>query len=344
MASPASDRLPRRDAYAFPDFVPHRLFRSGHAQTIAGAYVPHRRVAYRATVTVLELPDGDRTALHDDRPDDWRDGDPCIVMLHGLGGSHLSPYMVRTADKLRARGIRAFRLDLRGHGAAWDWAQRPGHAGRSEDAKAALEHVLAACPSSPVAAVGVSMGGNILLKLLGEWSDQAPSRIVQALAIAPPVDLAHCSRNLLDRTNWVYSRAFLRGLQRQIRLRRRIMPAFDQLKMPRTPETLWEFDDWVTAPLAGYGSADEYYERSSAARVADQIAVPTTILTAADDPLIPVAMFASLNRSSAVDLHVTPHGGHVGYLGVAGRDPDRRWLDWRILEWTQAGLGPPRNA
>ncbi|MFO0906122.1 MAG: alpha/beta fold hydrolase [Pirellulales bacterium] len=338
MASPARNAA-SPNPYAFPEFTPHPLLRSGHAQTIAGAYVPHRRVAYRAEVHTLQLPDGDRTALHDDRPDAWQPGDPCVVLLHGLGGSHLSPYMVRVADKFRARGVRAFRLDLRGHGVAWDWAQHPGHAGRSEDARAAIEHVLAACPDSPLTAVGVSMGGNILLKLLGEWCDQAPSRLVQALAIAPPVDLAYCSRNMLQGVNRMYSRAFLRGLQRQIRIRRRVIKALETIKLPREPESLWEFDDWVTAPLAGYRDAEEYYDRSSAARVAHQIAVPTTILTAADDPLIPVAMFERLSASRAVRVHVTARGGHVGYLGVAGRDPDRRWLDWRILDWTFAGIG-----
>lgn len=323
-------------AYEFPEFVPHPLFRSGHSQTIAGAYVPHRRVVYRAVAHTLELPDGDRTALHDDRPETWAIGDPCVLLMHGLGGSHLSPYMVRVADKLRARGIRSFRLDLRGHGLAWDWAQHPGHAGRSEDARAAVAKILELCPASTLAAVGVSMGGNILLKLLGEWGAEAPPQISHALAVAPPVDLAWCSRNMLTRANRLYTRAFLRSLQRQLRIRRRVLRSLADLALPRDPESLWEFDDWVTAPLSGFHGVEDYYARSSAARVTHRIHVPTTILTAADDPLIPVAMFSSLPRSAAVRIHVTPQGGHIGYLGVARRDPDRRWLDWRILEWIES--------
>ncbi|MFO0872179.1 MAG: alpha/beta fold hydrolase [Pirellulales bacterium] len=324
--------------YEFPEFIPHPWLRSGHAQTIAGAYVPHRRVPYSAIAHTLELPDGDRTALHDDRPAGWQEGDPCVLLLHGLGGSHLSPYMVRVADKLQRRGIRAFRLDLRGHGLGWDWARRPGHAGRSEDARAAVDFILQSCPHSPLAAVGVSMGGNILLKLLGEWSGAAPPRLRQALAIAPPIDLARCSRQMLARSHRLYTRAFLGALRRQVRLRSQVLDSLATLPLPREPANLWEFDDWITAPLAGFRDADEYYAQSSACRVSRAIQVPTTILTAADDPLIPVAMFHEIELSAAVRLRITSHGGHVGFLGIARRDPDRRWLDWRIVEWVESGL------
>jgi predicted alpha/beta-fold hydrolase len=333
---------PRRIAvpprYDFPDFVPHPLFRSGHSQTIAGAYVPHRRLVYRAQVHSLELPDGDRTALHDDCPATWSDGDQCVLLLHGLGGSHLSPYMVRVSEKLRERGTRCFRLDLRGHGLGWDWAQQPGHAGRSEDARGAITRILEMCPRSNLAAIGISMGGNILLKLLGEWGEAAPPRLTRAMTVAPPVDLERCSRNLLKRDNRIYARAFLRSLQRQLRIRRGVMKSLATLRLERPPRTLWEFDDVVTAPLSGFAGVQDYYQQCSAARVTERIAIPTTILAAADDPLIPVTIYERATFSPSVRIHITGHGGHVGYLGVANRDPDRRWLDWRILEWLQAPL------
>jgi predicted alpha/beta-fold hydrolase len=325
-------------AYEFPEFVPHPLLRSGHAQTFAGAYVPHRRVAYRAQCHTLHLPDGDRTALHDDLPEGWSDGQPCVLLLHGLGGSHLSPYMVRVSDKLRRRGVRAFRLDLRGHGAAWDWAQYPGHAGRSEDARAAIELIQRLAPRSTLSAVGISLGGNILLKLLGEWGGDAPAHLIQALIVSPPADLAHCSRNMLNEVSPLYTRAFLRSLRRQMRLRKHIMPGLAQLKLPRDPENLWEFDDWVTAPLSGFKNAVEYYEHCSSCHVAHQVQVPTTMLAAADDPIIPVGILETITLSNSTRLHITEHGGHIGFIGESGRDPDRRWLDWRILEWLDAGM------
>ncbi|HND53111.1 MAG TPA: alpha/beta fold hydrolase [Pirellulaceae bacterium] len=320
-------------SYRFPTFHPHRLLRGGHAQTIAGVYVPHRRIRYSARQVEISLPDGDRTLLHDDRPAEWKPGDRCVLLLHGLGGSHLSPHMVRIASKLNARGVRAFRLDLRGHGAAWQLARHPGHAGRSEDALAAVRQIARECPGSPLSMVGVSMGGNIVLKLLGELGDEAVDMIRQALVIAPPIDLAACSLNLLARANRVYARVFLRELQAQVKLRGSILKGSESLKIPRPPRNLWEFDDLVTAPLSGFAGAVDYYQQCSAIHRVSSIRVPTTVLSAADDPLIPSKIFDAAKWSASTHFHLTPFGGHVGFLGEAGRDPDRRWLDWRVVDW-----------
>lgn len=324
--------------YEFPEFRPLRWLSGGHAQTIAGVYAPHRRIPHTAIAHEVALPDGDRTLLHDDCPSAWQPGDPCVLLVHGLGGSHRSPYMVRIASKFQTRRIRAFRLDLRGHGAAWRLAQHPGHAGRSEDVAAALAAIDRLCPSSPIVSVGVSMGANILLKLLGERAADAPATWLGALAIAPPIDLAYCSMYLRDEAHRVYTKTFLRGLIRQVELRKPLSPALARLDIPRRMESVWEFDDRVTAPLSGFADAAEYYAQSSSAPLLDRIRIPTAILTAADDPLIPPAMFHSARVSSTVRVHITPHGGHVGYLAAAGADPDRRWLDWRAIEFVESIL------
>jgi hypothetical protein len=99
------------------------------------------------------------------------------------------------------------------------------------------------------------------------------------------------------------------------------------------PRRLREFDDLYTAPLSGFSGVREYYSRASSAPYLASIRVPTLIITAEDDPVVPVSMFERHPVSSATTLHVTHYGGHLGYVGVAGVDPDRRWLDWRIVEW-----------
>ncbi|MFM8252026.1 MAG: YheT family hydrolase [Planctomycetota bacterium] len=327
-------------SYEFPTFRPFPLFSGGHAQTIAGLYVPHQHIPYAAVTHELLLPDGDRTLLHDDCPHSWQAGDPAVLLLHGLGGNHLSPYMVRAASKLNAENRRAFRLDLRGHGTAWKLARQPGHAGRSEDARAALEKILQLCPHSPIVVVGVSMGGNILLKMLGEYGPSVPENLCGALIVSPPCDLAYCSSYLRDHSLRIYSRTFLRGLMQQFRQRQELFPELREIVLPARLSSVWEFDDLVTAPLSGFRDAQDYYDQCSSAPRLKQIHLPTAILATADDPLIPVSMFAELDFGSSVRLQVMDHGGHIGFLAASGDDPDRRWLDWRILEfvdWQVAG-------
>lgn len=321
----------------FPPFRPHPLVRGGHAQTIVGAYLPQR---LKLTSTVdhrIVMPDGDTLVMHDDAPADWQSGSRVVLLIHGLGGGHHSPYCVRLAARLNALGVRCFRLDQRGCGAGVNLARYPGHAGRSEDAAAALARIAQICPGSPVSAVGYSLGGNIILKLAGECGDNPPSGLDRVAAVCPPIDLARCSANIGQGMNWIYDRAFIRSLTRLVEARATQSPEFyAQTPLVPRPRKLLEFDDRFTAPLSGYTNACQYYAACSAAPLLERIALPTLILAAADDPLIPAALFTSATYSSAVQVHVAEGGGHLGFLARANGDADRRWLDWRLLEWLRA--------
>jgi len=224
-------------------------------------------------------------------------------------------------------------MDLRGCGAGEHLAKFPVHAGRSEDVAAALAHVMETCPNSPVFLVGFSMGANLVLKLLGELGSQRPDHLAGAMAVAPPIDLVTCARNMERGINCLYNRSFLRTLLRTANERRQRVPA--ELAPPLSPRpiTLREFDHRFTAPLAGFASAEEYYERASSAPLLKNIEVPTVVLTAADDPIVPVQPFESASYSPLAKLVVVPSGGHLGFFGKSGLDPDRRWLDWRIVDW-----------
>jgi len=322
-----------REFPSFPEFRPHPLLRNGHLQTIAGAYAPLPRHVYRAERRVVDLLDGEQLVLHDDRPVEWRPGDRCVLLLHGLGGGYHSPYMIRTAEKLRARGLRVFRMDMRGHGAGLRLAQSPGHAGRSEDAAAAIAKIAELGPDSPIAIAGVSLGGNILLKWLGEVGVAAHPQVDRALAVAPPIDLLACCQLIQRLRSRLYDRAFVRTLMRQVAERREHWTSLATLDLRQPPRSLFEFDNRVTAPLSGFRDAEHYYAMASAASRLATIAVPTLILAAADDPLVPPGMLESAPRSEFVTLRITAHGGHVGYIGRRGVDPDRHWLDWRIVDW-----------
>jgi uncharacterized protein len=327
----------------FPAFRPHPFVRGGHLQTIVGSYLPSR-VRIDSVSHCVPLIDGDAIALHDDgsRADIPVCHEPygrqerlthVVVLVHGLGGCNRSSYMLRCSAKLRACGVRVFRMDLRGCGAGMTLARRPLHAGRSEDAAAVLDYVARQCPGSPIHLVGFSMGANIVLKLAGELGDEAPPYLASVMAVSPPIDLVACTRNIQRGLNRLYDRRFVRSLVRHIRRRASLVPdALSAPLIPR-PRRLMEFDSLFTAPLAGFADVDDYYMRASSGSLLNRIAVPTSIITAASDPIVPVQPFELASYSSTTQLQIAPCGGHLGFVAAPGIDNDIRWLDWRVVQW-----------
>ncbi|MGE3317517.1 MAG: YheT family hydrolase, partial [Planctomycetaceae bacterium] len=258
----------------FPPFRPHPLFPGGHAQTLAGAFLPGRRYRYQAKRHQVTLDDGDILVLHDDAPTSWQSGGPTVLLIHGLAGSHQSGYMVRIAARLNAVGYRTFRMDLRTCGAGCGLAKRPYHAGRSDDARAALEFMADACPGSSAAIVGFSLGGNIVLKLLGENPGIVPAHLTRAAAVNPSADLSACVNALVGPVRSIYDRHFATLLNRQLRAAR-LTPETLAITLPYQPRRIIEFDDIYTAQVWGFGTAAHYYERSSSAPHVAKIQVPT---------------------------------------------------------------------
>ncbi|MFP6765451.1 MAG: alpha/beta fold hydrolase [Planctomycetaceae bacterium] len=321
----------------FPGFQPHPLLRGGHRQTLFSFFL--RGTGYSAGTMqhAIEIPDGDRLILHDNPPKHWATGDPVAVLLHGLAGCHGSAYMVRVGEKLAARGVRAFRLDHRGCGAGTHLARFPYNAGRSDDVRLALKTIHTICPASPSAVVGFSLSGNIALKMLGEdgsQSNAAPPPVTCAVAVNPPIDLALCGAALAQRQNRIYERHFIKLLCRQVAQRISHFPDAPRPVWHSPPRRLREFDDAYTAPASGFNGVKDYYEQCSGHQFVASIRVPTLILTARDDPLIPARSFQSI-ATPYVKTVITAHGGHLGYIGRQTGDPDRRWMDWRIVDWLE---------
>lgn len=298
---------------------------------ISGITAP-REVSVRRQ---LPLDDGDCLLLIDDLPvSQWKPGQDVAILLHGLGGSSESPYVRRIAARLRERGVRTFRLNLRGCGEGKGLSRQLYHAGRSEDLQAAICAIHELCPGSSVLLGGFSLGGNIVLKWLGEYADVASQLVSRAIAVNPPVDLAACTAAIRKRVFGFYDRYFAKMLYRQ--LLQSFDGKLDQTLFPQ-PKRIMEFDEAITAPRSGFDSAQHYYETCSAAPFVPQINVPTLIMTAADDPLIPVKILRELDRPEAVQLHVAESGGHLGYYATSGIDADRWWMDWRVLDWLLMG-------
>ncbi len=332
-------------SYLFTPFQPHPLVRGGHVQTLAGVYLPWPALAYRAEKHCVTLSDGDQIVLHEDCPAEWQPSDRSALLIHGLAGCHTSGYMQRIAHKLSARGVRAFRMDLRGCGAGVGLARLPYHSGRSEDAAAALEAIARLAPHSPTTLAGFSLGANITLKLLGELGQRGCGNLDSALAVCPPVDLAACSRQISLVRNRPYDRFFVKLLLRQIGAADAMSPDAVGVAFRRRPRTLWDFDNEFTAVVCGFGTADAYYRAASSAQYIPSIRIPTLVLAARDDPMIPPDPLTAVSLPPSVRVHWTDYGGHLGFVGRGGVDPDRRWMDWRVVDWVlaQANATPERT-
>jgi predicted alpha/beta-fold hydrolase len=207
------------------------------------------------------------------------------------------------------------------------------HAGQSGDVAAAADRVTTLCPKAPLTIVGFSLGGNITLKLLAEVGQSAPGNLDSAIVVSPPLDLQECCRHLQRGTSRFYNRMCVRLLMRQLRRRPEVWASLKAGNPRRSPRTVYEFDQRFTAPMSGFASADDYYQRCSAGPDLAHIRIPTRVLAAADDPMVPVTTFRKLAPPPSVRVDVTRHGGHLGYVAAPGADADRRWMDWRIVQW-----------
>jgi len=335
---PSADRSETHEPFSPPWF-----YRNGHVQTLAGLYLYAPRVsrlqsaATRSTTGEVLLPDGDRLVYQDDCPAGWQVGDRIALLLHGLGGSHASPYMVRIAARLNERNVRTFRLDWRGCGAGASLARYPYHSGRSDDVAATIIQIQTLCPGSPISLIGFSLGGNVALKLLGEprHSIEQLASVDRALAICPPIDLHFSVMSLQQGWAKLYDRYFCRSCTRNVHLRVQQRPdaVIPEGWFSKRPRTLYEFDETYTAPVSGFESAADYYGRSSAQQFLADIKVPTLIIAAQDDPLIPFSQFRNANYSSTTRLLAPRHGGHLGFCTLRGQ----HWLDQQIVERAVAG-------
>ena len=324
------------DSVDIAPFRPHLIFRGGHSQTMLAAIVAGSRSGPLTTTEHhVTLPDGDRLVLHDDAAELWQPGDPVVLLVHGMCGSSESSYMQRISRKLTARGRRTFRLNLRGCGAGSGLARLPYHAGRSDDLQATAELIRLLAPGSPVSAVGFSLGGNIVLKWLGEQVE-AEVPVTRAMAVNPPVNLEACTEHVRLASGGLYDRHFARLLFRHVRSTPHWRGKTALCQARRRPRRIIDFDELFTAPLAGYRSAQHYYRACSAAPLISQIKVPTLVLSAKNDPLIPSHVLESMDPSDYVTVHIAEGGGHLGYIGRSGNDPDCHWMDWRVIDWLSA--------
>jgi predicted alpha/beta-fold hydrolase len=304
---------PAAGSYSAPWWLP-----GGHLQTIAAALAPAPRVVWARER--WDTPDGDFIDL------DWAGGNanpagPILALFHGLEGSSASPYARAIAARAIATGWRCVVPHFRGCSGELNRLPRAYHSGDSAE----IGWILRRLDSRH--AVGISLGGNALLKLLGEQGSRAT--LLKAVAISAPLDLAAAGR-ALDRglSRRIYTRMFLRTLKEKTLAKvRRKMISIDSPRVANA-RTFREFDDAVTAPLHGFRGADDYWARSSSGPWLGRIRVPTLVLNARNDPFMPQEALDALPATPPnVMLEFPGTGGHAGFPGR------NRWLPRRVLEF-----------
>lgn len=306
-----------------------RWLANPHLQTIYGAVVARRpAVAYRRER--WETPDGDFVDTdHVDAPP----GRPWVVLFHGLEGSSNSPYARTLMHRVHARGWRGTVVHFRGCSGEPNRLPRAYHSGDSAEVDWILRRVKAQAGAAPVYAAGISLGGNALLKWLGERGEEATAIVARACAVSAPLDLMAAGDALGRGFSRVYAKHFLATLKARGAAKHARFPGIFDLGRMRRSRTLREFDDVVTAPLHGFRDTDDYWTRASSKPLLGRIAVPTLVINARDDPFLPeAALPAPGELSAAVTVEFPVRGGHVGF--VSGPFPGHiGWLPARLLHF-----------
>lgn len=313
-----------------PKFRPLPLVRGCHRQTVISTFVNFCRAPFSST-KYIALPDHDWLALEVSTPSSWKPDQPTVVMIHGVCGSHKSPYLIRMARKLAARGMRAVRLNLRGCGSGKGLSRKPYTAGCSDDVLCALKKLKSENPHSEIILMGFSLGGNIVLKLAGELAENGPALLKQVIAVSPPIDLVSSMRLIEDPRNRIYERYFVKLLVDDIIYRHGHFPKLPPVRLPKELRAL-DYDSLYLAPFYGFQNVFDYYRQNRSLMVVPNIAVCCHILFAEDDPIIDSEVLDRLDLPENIAVHKTKWGGHLGYLGRPGEEGGIRWLDSFLLK------------
>lgn len=279
--------------------------------------------------------DGSRVLCHCHwQPESVRALRLTAVLVHGLEGSSDSRYIQGVTARAWAAGYNVVRMNMRNCGDTDALTPTLYHSGLSADLGAVVTHFADKFGLGCVALVGYSMGGNLVMKLAGEWGDRAP--LIAVAAVCPAVDLAPGSDALHEPRNRIYEYKFLRGLMRRFRRKAALFPGRYETGGIGRIGSLREFDDKIVARYCGFRDADDYYYRCAAARVVDMIAVPTLVLYAADDPFVRILpeTRAKFEANAHIDFVETQHGGHCAFLS-RDKGEETHWAEATVLRYLQ---------
>jgi len=318
--------------YSQSQFKPAWWLRNPHLQTV-WATVTRRQTKIETQRERLELPDGDYLDL------DWAGTGhgPIVLILHGMGGSIESPYSRGFLRAITENGWRGVLMHFRGCSGEPNRLPRLYHSGETEDIAYVVQTLKNREPDTPLAAIGVSLGGSVLINWLGKHKKD--KLLVASVAISVPFELKKAANHINKGLSRFYQWYILRDLRRTIINKFKIMKAPIDFGDIERLNTFWEFDNKITAPLHGFLDVHDYYEKASCRPYLKQIEIPTLILQARDDPFMsPDVIPEPQELSEQVTLEVSETGGHVGF--VAGTIPWRPvyWMEQRAIEYLKEHL------
>ena len=322
-----------------PAFVPRRLLRSGHLQTLAGNFLRRPHVLPPPERRIFQVePEVQVMCQCHWQPE--RATAPAIVLVHGLEGSSESQYMYGVGSKAWLAGMSVVRMNMRTCGGTEALTPTLYHNGLGSDVGAIVEELIRVDRLQRLAMVGYSMGGNLVLFRAGTWGREAPPQLKAVAAVSPSMDLAPSADALDDAANIPYQWHFVRALKARFRRKARLHPERYDETRTHGIRSIREFDDKITAPYNGFRDADDYYTRCSAGQYLDRIALPTLIVHALDDPFIKVTdeTRARALANPNITYVETAHGGHCAFLEEPNGD-DGRWAERRVVEFLRNHLG-----
>ena len=316
-----------------PGFRPAWFARGGHIQTLLGFY-ERRHLAWTLPTEdlIVESEPGIRILSRATWQAGDRKGAPALILLHGMGGWDLSSYLLSMGLHAFAAGYHVIRMNMRGAGASFEICPRLYHAGLETDLVAVARHVASSVPR--IALFGASLGANHVLLALGRSRLNLPEAVKAAVAISPPTDLLRCGEALHSRANRFYVSYFLERLNATYARIQERSEGFYEAGREIGVTSVRDFDERITAPYAGFSSADEYYRQSSSGPWLRAIDRPTLIISAEDDPMIPGDSVRKydLPATGVVTREILPTGGHVGFVAPTPA-PGRFWAAGRALQF-----------
>jgi predicted alpha/beta-fold hydrolase len=325
------------------DFVAKRGLTNGHLMTVYCWGKPRTFPALPAPVVrYFDVEPGARVLAHCHWQSDAT-AHPALIALHGLEGSSAAHYMRGIAAKAYAAGFNVVLLNQRNCGGTEALSEGLYHSGLTADGAHVITQ-LGRDGIDRIVVAGYSLGGNLALKLAGDYGTAPPSSLRGVCAVSPVIELAECVRALERRQNFIYQWNFVRGLKARMRRKAAAHPGRFPLEPLPTVRTVRQFDECFTAPHFSFADADDYYFRASAMRVIDRVRVPALVISAEDDPFVPAELFRDprLRSNPHIQVIVTKHGGHCGFVTEGNGGYDGYWAERKIVEFASQVTIPHR--
>lgn len=316
-------------------FIPRRWLRGGHVQTWAGNFMKRPSLLPPPVERLFRTEPEVQVMCHCHwQPEPRTKSAPTVLIVHGLEGSSDSGYVLGTGGKAWQRGWNVVRMNIRNCGGTERLTPTLYNSGLSGDVRAVAMALIEQDCLERIALVGFSMGGNQVLKCLGEWGSGAPAQVKAGATVSPACDLALSADAVHRPSNRMYEWWFLRGLHSRLKRKAELFPGRYDTALLKKSWSIRSFDEHVTARYMGFAGADDYYAKASASLVVDRIAVPTLVVHADDDPFVEISAEtqAKLDANPNITNLRTAHGGHCAFLAEPD-GYDGRWAEKTVVEF-----------